>query len=98
MGDQGKLTAKDLEIDVLDTQKIGNFHLHICKVNKGSVKLNSKVKAEIDSARRQAIVCNHSATHLMHSALRNTFLRFSVVPEDLELTTIDVDIFSSLVV
>ncbi len=33
-----------------------------------------------------------------HSALRNTFLRFSVVPEDLELTTIDVDIFSSLVV
>ena len=48
MGDQGKLTAKDLEIDVLDTQKIGNFHLHICKVNKGSVKLNSKVKAEID--------------------------------------------------
>ena len=72
VGDQGKLTAKDLEIDVLDTQKIGNFHLHICKVNKGSVKLNSKVKAEIDSARRQAIVCNHSATHLMHSALRNT--------------------------
>ena len=71
VGDKGKLISKDLDIAVLDTQKIGNFHLHISKVIKGSIKLNSKVNAEIDEKRRNAIVSNHSATHLMHSALRN---------------------------
>ncbi len=71
VGDKGKLSAKGLEIEVLDTQKIGNFHLHISKIKKGSIKLNDRVKAEIDTERRRAIVSNHSATHLMHSALRN---------------------------
>ena len=71
VGDKGKLISKDLDIEVLDTQKIGNFHLHISKVIKGSIKLNRKVNAEIDEKRRNAIVSNHSATHLMHSALRN---------------------------
>ena len=71
VGDKGKLISKDLDIEVLDTQKIGNFHLHISKVIKGSFKLNSKVNAEINEKRRNAIVSNHSATHLMHSALRN---------------------------
>ena len=71
VGDKGKLMSKDLDIEVLDTQKIGNFHLHISKVIKGSIKLNSKVNAEINEKRRNAIVSNHSATHLMHSALRN---------------------------
>ena len=71
VGDKGKLISKDLDIEVKDTQKIGNFHLHISKVIKGSIKLNSKVNAEIDEKRRNAIVSNHSATHLMHSALRN---------------------------
>ena len=71
VGDKGKLISKDLDIEVLDTQKIGNFHLHISKVIKGSIKLNSKVNAEINEKRRNAIVSNHSATHLMHSALRN---------------------------
>ncbi len=71
VGDKGKLSAKGLEIEVLDTQKIGNFHLHISKIKKGSIKLNDRVKAEINTERRRAIVSNHSATHLMHSALRN---------------------------
>ena len=71
VGDKGKLSSKGLEIEVLDTQKIGNFHLHISKIKKGSIKLNDRVKAEIDTERRRAIVSNHSATHLMHSALRN---------------------------
>jgi len=71
VGDKGKLSAKDLEIEVLDTQKVGNFHLHISKIKKGSINLNDKVKAEINTERRRAIVSNHSATHLMHSALRN---------------------------
>ena len=71
VGDKGKLSAKGLEIEVLDTQKIGNFHLHISKIKKGSINLNDRVKAEINTERRRAIVSNHSATHLMHSALRN---------------------------
>ena len=71
VGDKGKLSAKGLEIEVLDTQKVGNFHLHISKIKKGSLNLHDRVKAEIDTERRRAIVSNHSATHLMHSALRN---------------------------
>ena len=71
VGDKGKLSTKGLEIEVLDTQKIGNFHLHISKIKQGSINLNDKVKAEINTERRRAIVSNHSATHLMHSALRN---------------------------
>ena len=71
VGDKGKLSAKGLEIEVLDTQKVGNFHLHISKIKKGSLNLHDRVKAEIDIERRRAIVSNHSATHLMHSALRN---------------------------
>ena len=71
VGDKGKLSAKGLEVEVLDTQKVGNFHLHISKIKKGSLNLHDRVKAEIDTERRRAIVSNHSATHLMHSALRN---------------------------
>ena len=71
VGDKGKLSSKGLEVEVLDTQKVGNFHLHISKIKKGSIKLNDRVKAEINTERRRAIVSNHSATHLMHSALRN---------------------------
>ena len=71
VGDKGKLSSKGLEVEVLDTQKVGNFHLHISKIKKGSLNLHDRVKAEIDTERRSAIVSNHSATHLMHSALRN---------------------------
>ena len=71
VGDKGTLRSKGLEVEVLDTQKVGNFHLHISKIKKGSINLHDKVKAEIDTERRRAIVSNHSATHLMHSALRN---------------------------
>jgi len=71
VGDKGKLSSKGLEVEVLDTQKVGNFHLHISKIKKGSLNLHDRVKAEIDTERRRAIVSNHSATHLMHSALRN---------------------------
>ena len=71
VGDKGKLSSKGLEVEVLDTQKVGNFHLHISKIKKGSLNLHDRVKAEIDIERRRAIVSNHSATHLMHSALRN---------------------------
>ena len=71
VGDSGKMMSKNFEVEVLDTQKVGNFYLHICHIEKGEVRVNQKLKAEININRRNAITSNHSATHLMHSALRN---------------------------
>ncbi len=71
VGDSGKLISKNNEVRVSDTQKVGNFYLHICHIEKGEVRVNQKLNAEIDINRRNAITSNHSATHLMHSALRN---------------------------
>ena len=70
VGDQGKLISENLEININDTQKVGNFYLHLGEIIKGTVKEGIKVKAMIDNKRRECIVSNHSATHLMHSALR----------------------------
>ena len=72
VGDQGQLLANGVVFDVLDTQKQGKaVNAHIGKVAKGSIKLGDKLKAEVDEVRRQAIVLNHSATHLLHAALRH---------------------------
>ena len=71
VGDSGKLISENNEVRVSDTQKVGNFYLHICHIEKGEVRVNQKLKAEININRRNAITSNHSATHLMHSALRN---------------------------
>ena len=71
VGDSGKLISKNNEVHVSDTQKVGNFYLHICHIEKGEIRVNQKLNAEIDINRRNAITSNHSATHLMHSALRN---------------------------
>ena len=70
VGDQGKLISENLEININDTQKVGNFYLHLGEIIKGKVTEGLKVKAKIDNKRRESIVSNHSATHLMHSALR----------------------------
>ena len=71
VGDRGRLLAAGVQADVLDTQKQGNaVNTHVCKVVQGSLRVGAKVSAEVDTARRQAIVINHSATHLLHAALR----------------------------
>ena len=71
MGDQGRLIASGVVFDVADTQKQGRgLNAHIGKVSRGTIKLGDKLQAEVDVARRQAIVINHSATHLLHAALR----------------------------
>jgi alanyl-tRNA synthetase len=58
--------------DVSDTIKISAiFHGHVGKLSKGALKVGDKVSARVNEARRQAIVLNHSATHLLHAALRN---------------------------
>ena len=71
VGDQGQLLANGVVFDVADTQKQGKgVNAHIGKVIDGSIKLGDKLKAEVDATRRQAIILNHSATHLLHAALR----------------------------
>ena len=72
-GDVGRIYNNDgLMIGVLDTAKpLGRLHAHQGEVTSGVVKVGDVVKLDIDVARRDAIRANHSATHLLHAALRN---------------------------
>ena len=72
-GDAGRIwTPEGLEITVSTTNKpLGRLHAHVAKVEKGSVKVGDAVHLEIDADRRDRIRANHSATHLVHAALRN---------------------------
>ena len=71
VGDTGKIFNKDFNADVLDTKKNGDFIIHVCKVKEGQIRENLNVEAKIDSERRAKIKSNHSATHLLHKALRD---------------------------
>ena len=71
VGDTGKIFNKDFNADVLDTKKNGDFIIHVCKVKEGQISENLNVEAKIDSERRAKIKSNHSATHLLHKALRD---------------------------
>jgi len=70
VGDTGVLTSKDHSFTVLDTQKSGKAVAHFGSVQAGGLKVGDTVDASVDAERRQAIRLNHSATHLMHAALR----------------------------
>ncbi len=72
-GDAGTITgANGLAVAISDTAKpLGRLHAHQARVESGTIKLGDVVKLDIDVARRDAIRANHSATHLLHAALRN---------------------------
>jgi alanyl-tRNA synthetase len=71
MGDSGLLTCGKTEFEVIDTQKQGAAVFgHYGEVLQGSLKVGDTVNTQVNSERRQAIVANHSATHLLHAALR----------------------------
>ena len=71
VGDTGLLSNDTVDIEVTDTQKIGGTHyLHIGKVIKGKPEVGMNIKASVKSERRKNILPNHTATHLMHAALR----------------------------
>ncbi|PHM26728.1 alanine--tRNA ligase [Xenorhabdus ehlersii] len=70
VGDTGKLSYDNGVFDVVDTQKYAQAIGHIGKLTSGSLSVNHTVNAEIDVVRRGAIRLNHSATHLLHAALR----------------------------
>ncbi|MBE9539153.1 MAG: alanine--tRNA ligase [Proteobacteria bacterium] len=69
-GDTGYLSAKDVSLEVTDTSKASDHHLHHVKVLQGSVKVGDTLQAMVDSSLRQRTKLNHSATHLLHAALR----------------------------
>lgn len=71
VGDAGLFKASGMSAKVTDTQKLaGAFHLHQIAVQAGALKTGQIITAEIDAERRDQIRLNHTATHLLHAALR----------------------------
>ncbi|MDG9924041.1 MULTISPECIES: alanine--tRNA ligase [unclassified Pseudomonas] len=70
VGDSGYLSAAGARFDVRDTTKVGGAFLHHGIVAQGGIKLGAELQAEVDASVRQATALNHSATHLLHAALR----------------------------
>lgn len=69
-GDTGVMQADGVLLNVTDTQKFGAAIGHYGVVSEGSLNVGDKVAAKVDAKRREAISLNHSATHLLHAALR----------------------------
>jgi len=71
VGDIGVLSAPGMRIDVNETQKFaGQFHGHVGTLVEGSLKVGDVLAGQVDAERRGATILNHSATHLLHAALR----------------------------
>ena len=70
IGDSGVLTANGVKFDVKDTQKYGSVFGHIGELEQGSLSVGQIVNAAVNRERRQQTRLNHSATHLLHAALR----------------------------
>ncbi|MGE6529260.1 alanine--tRNA ligase [Pseudomonas sp. NPDC077382] len=69
-GDCGYLSTDDLRFDVRDTSKAGGAFLHHGILDSGNLQVGATVDATVDSSVRQSTALNHSATHLLHAALR----------------------------
>ncbi|MGE8287785.1 MAG: alanine--tRNA ligase [Stenotrophomonas sp.] len=71
VGDTGTLVGDGLQIAVGDTQKFaGQFHGHVGTLKQGALKIGDVLAGQVDAQRRGATILNHSATHLLHAALR----------------------------
>ncbi len=71
VGDRGQLLANNAVFRVDDTQRIGHAIVHHGELTYGDLTLHQAVAAQIDVARRDAIRLNHTATHLLHAALKS---------------------------
>jgi alanyl-tRNA synthetase len=70
IGDTGVLSGPNVRFTVRDTQKIGASFAHVGVLDTGELRAGEVVNAQVDQERRKAIALNHSATHLLHAALR----------------------------
>ncbi|MDB6087192.1 MAG: alanyl-tRNA synthetase [Gammaproteobacteria bacterium] len=70
VGDTGTLVGAGARFAVKDTRKIGASHAHVGLLESGELHVGEDVRAEVDGERRKSIALNHSATHLLHAALR----------------------------
>ena len=70
VGDTGIIGTETSLFNVVDCKKVGTHFMHFGHLKHGAISRGDKVKVEIDTDRRQSITCNHSATHLLHEALR----------------------------
>ena len=70
VGDKGQLESVTALFEVRDTQKQGNAHIHIGELRRGDLEIGQKINAKVDTVTRINTVRNHSATHLLHAALR----------------------------
>ncbi|WP_127170818.1 alanine--tRNA ligase [Xanthomonas euvesicatoria] len=71
VGDSGQLSGPGVSINVTDTQKFaGQFHGHVGRISEGALALGDVLAGGIDTQRRGKTILNHSATHLLHAALR----------------------------
>ncbi|GJM05954.1 MAG: alanine--tRNA ligase [marine bacterium B5-7] len=71
VGDKGELFTGDVFFEIEDTKKQGQSHIHLGVLRTGTLKVGDVVRASVDQKRRVDIMRNHSATHLLHTALRN---------------------------
>jgi len=99
IGDTGILESSEFLVNITDTKKNNDFILHIGKITKGTLKKGRVVNARIDMQRRNLIRKNHSATHILHYALRKVIGQHAeqagslVMPDNLRF---DFHHFSSL--
>ncbi len=71
VGDTGVMVGEGVRVTVIGTQKkLGDLFVHEVRVNEGTLSLGTALTLEVDHARRAAVRANHSATHLLHEALR----------------------------
>ncbi|HMB43768.1 MAG TPA: DHHA1 domain-containing protein, partial [Luteimonas sp.] len=71
VGDEGELATSTAHFQVRDVQKLaGQFHGHVGRLDSGTLRVGDRVDASVDAVRRASTVRNHSATHLLHAALR----------------------------
>lgn len=71
VADRAKITAPGLEVEVKDVfRPVEGLHVHRCKIQAGTLKVKDTVQVEVEAGRRKNIARNHSATHLLHRALK----------------------------
>ena len=70
VGDQGVLQTEGVRFEVSDTLKVGHSFAHVGRLTSGQIKVGDRLDARVDEIRRRATMRNHTATHLLHAALR----------------------------